>query len=114
MLTDEQLSFLHSLWDSSVWIGDPKHTRKESQPYDGQDRIVTYLRHGGFFFVHSMSGGGFKCDGEFRWSDTLADAVERDNLRLEHEFEQAILDDSKRMTRMRKALLGHGIHTWDL
>lgn len=123
MLSIEQINFLKSLWESSVGIGHHKaiwsgeaslQDFMEPEPYEGQDKIVSYLRHAGFIYVVSMSGGSRKCDGEFSWSSKLADIVEKNNLRLEPEFERAVLDDPKRMTRLRKALLERGIHTWDL
>ena len=123
MLDSGQVDFLRSLWDRSVSIGHLEvqldddaslEDYMEPAPYEGQDKIVHYLRHAGFYWVRGMNGGGIKCDGDFHWVDSLPDLVERTNLRLEPEFERAVLKDPKRMTRLRKDLLDHGIHTWDL
>ena len=117
MLTEDQIAFLGSLWESSrpvEYRRDEKRVLTEPEPYEGQEKIVNYLRHAGFMWVVRMSGGGIKCDGDFRWPTELADEVESKNIRLDPEFERAIIGDRKRMTRLRRAMLDHGIHTWDL
>ena len=123
MMSDEQIAYLKALWDSSASIGHidaglngnpPLSSYMEEEPYEGQEKIVSYLRHAGFYWAIGMNGGGIKCDGDFSWISGLADTVEKHNLRLEPEFERAVLGDPKRMTRFYRSLLDHGIHTWGL
>lgn len=73
-------------------------------PYEGQGRIVYYLKHGNEDMVSLkipkdvITGETIPMciigmnDGEYTWFNTLAYYVERYNLRLPEEFEKKILD----------------------
>lgn len=75
----------------------------EREPYDNQDKIVWYLKHGTEDMLRTkkekdvftgenipMEPLGMN-DGEYTWWNTLAYYVERYNLRLPSEFERKIL-----------------------
>ena len=73
------------------------------QPYEGQNRIIDYLKHGNRDMVRFSSSKDVITgepipmqvigmnDGEYTWFNTLAYYVERYNLRLPREFEEKIL-----------------------
>lgn len=122
--TEEQREYIHTLVESSTfdvgWLTE--RVRGEDvvalhgmpEPYEGQDRIVRYLQYGGFVFCWGMTARGtvdaLRCDGDFKWTCDLAQEVSRHNLRLEPEFERAVLDDPHRMSRLRRLLIEHHIH----
>ena len=75
---------------------------------------MQYLAAAGFVRVRSMAGESLRCGGEFFWSGRLAKMVAEHNVRLEPEFEKAVLEDPKRLTAIRREMLARGIHTWEL
>ena len=124
--TEEQREYLSAIYRSSTfdvgWLmeeyrgEDVIALHGEPEPYEGQDRIVRYLRYGGMPCMWRMSDGRAveRCDGDFTWFTDLADKVSRYNLRLEPEFERAVLDDPKRLVRFRRLLIEHHIHPGEL
>ena len=76
----------------------------ESKPYDGQDRVASYLKNGIKDIVSFKTpkdvitgkpipyGSIGMNDGEYTWFIDLAYYVEKYNLRLPEEFERKILE----------------------
>ncbi len=79
----------------------------QKSPYNGKDKIVSYLRHNGKATMVSVEvsrdlltgeriPGEFSLtlfdDGEFSWWSDLAYHVEKYNLRLPKEFEEHVLN----------------------
>ena len=75
----------------------------EKEPYEGQDKIVEYLKKGTPTMVTSgfatdiVTGERLKepkyfmTDGKYSWTNTITYYVERYNLRLMKEFEEYVL-----------------------
>lgn len=78
----------------------------ESEPYEGMDKIVAYLREKGEVTLVSpgvavdrftgerikgLHGVNHYTDGKYRWCGDLAYHVEKYNLRLPKEFEDYVL-----------------------
>lgn len=122
--TQEQADFLSTIIRSSTFDVGWSRERSEGnniyemhgspEPYEGQDKIVRYLRYGGFVYCWGMTPRGtvdaLRCDGDFVWTCDLAEEVSTYNLRLEPEFEEAVLSDPKRISRLRRLLLERHIH----
>lgn len=122
--TQEQDDFLSAIIRASTfsvgWLserdnGEDVYTKYGMPgPYEGQEKVIKYLRYGGFVFCWGMTPKGtvdaLRCDGEFVWTCDLAEEVSKYNLKLEPEFEEAVLSDPKRISRLRRLLIEHRIH----